>query len=113
MAEKLELPSHLHLVQRKDLLTAGSHAFAEATSEVSRHEGSPTGITEVTPPTRIGQRLERTNHRSMIEHVAMALGGQERDLWELPRQNRVDSRGAREIEDLGPVNLEFAGSLED
>jgi hypothetical protein len=47
-----------------------------------------------------------------VQHVAVALGGEEADLRQVPGDDRVEAVGARVVEDRHVVDAEAAGALE-
>ena len=96
--QHLELGARLLLVEREIDAAVGEQPLDDPAAQVARDE-RPRRVAERAPPRRVGLRGRRAPDAAAVEHVAVALGGQEGDLRQGPRDHRVEPDRARVVED--------------
>ena len=107
-----ELAARVVGVQRPQLAAVGQHPLDHAAAQVARDEWA-SGVAEGASPGGVGLPVERTADRAAVEDVAEALGGEERDLRQLARDDRVEPHGARVVEHRAALHPEAARALDD
>ena len=111
-AQHRELAARLVGVERAQLAAVGEHPLDHAAAQVARHE-RPGGVAERAPPGGVGLPVERAADRAAVEDVAEALGGEEGDLRQPARDDRVEPHRARVVEHRAALHPEAAGALDD
>src|SRR5262249_9565587 len=71
------------------------------------------GVAEGAAPVWIRERVRRPPGAPHVEDVAVPVGGEERDLRKSPREDRVQPRGARVVEQVRLAHARRASSLEN
>ena len=106
LGDELDLGPGLGVVEGDQRLAATVDPLDDPAAEVPGHE-RPSLVADTPPPRWVRQRLERAPEVGAIEDVAVAVGGQERDLGDPPGDDGVQACGRGQVEHLGVADADL------